>query len=367
MASNPMQRQKKLSFWKGVLITLLLCAIVIGGLGYMLYQKIDAEKKLKASMVQVYTLTTDVSSGQAVTSDMLKMLTVSRTTVPSNAISDSSVFSSYSLQDENGNEIYTDSQGLYVKDGNKTVRITQDDNGNYIKNNETIKLTEVPLIAKVDMKANTVLTKELVAQSDEVNTDDVRTQEFNMVTLPTTLETGDFVDIRLRLPNGTDYIVVSKKEVNIPDIAGVPSTDTMEAKMSEDEILTMSNAIVEAYIVKGSELYATKYTDPGNQAKSTPTYPVSKETMDLINNDSNIVETAKNALWARYNTDQRNGNVNNNLNKNTEDSADNVEKGIEDQIQKQKELRQNYLEALSGGETSTTTTSSSSTTTSSSK
>ena len=99
MASNPMQRQKKLSFWKGVLITLLLCAIVIGGLGYMLYQKIDAEKKLKASMVQVYTLTTDVSSGQAVTSDMLKMLTVSRTTVPSNAISDSSVFSSYSLHD----------------------------------------------------------------------------------------------------------------------------------------------------------------------------------------------------------------------------------------------------------------------------
>ena len=92
---------------------------------------------------------------------------------------------------------------------------------------EDVTLTEVPLIAKVNMKANTVITRELVAQSDEVNTDDVRTQEFNMVTLPTTLETGDFVDIRLRFPNGVDYIVVSKKEVNIPDIAGVPSTDTI--------------------------------------------------------------------------------------------------------------------------------------------
>ena len=352
MASNPMQRQKQLSFMKGMLITLLICAIIIGGLGYMLYKKIEAEKELKASMVQVYTLTTDVSSGQAVTSDMLKMLTVSRTTVPNNAISDSSTFSSYSLQDEKGNEIYTDSQGLYVKDGSKTVRITQDDNGNYMKDSEIIKLIEVPLIAKVNMKANTVLTRELVAQSDEVNTDDVRTQEFNMVTLPTTLETGDFVDIRLRMPNGTDYIVVSKKEVNIPDVAGVPSTDTMEVKMSEEEILTMSNAIVEAYMMKGSELYATKYTDPGNQAKSKTTYPVSKETMDLINNDENIIETAKKALWARYNTDQRNGNVNSNLNNYSEESTDNVEKGIEEQIQKQKELRQNYLEALSGGTTS---------------
>ena len=348
MASNPMQRQKQLSFWKGVLITLLICAIIIGGLGYMLYKKIEAEKALKASMVQVYTLTSDVSSGQAVTADMLKMLTVSRTTVPNNAISDSSTFASYSLQDEKGNEIYTDSQGMYIKDGNKTIRITQDDNGNYKKNDEIIQLSEVPLIAKVNMKANTVLTRELVAQSDEVNADDVRTQEFNMVTLPTTLETGDFVDIRLRMPNGTDYIVVSKKEVSIPDVAGVPSTDTIEVKMSEDEILTMSNAIVEAYIMKGSELYATKYTDPGNQAKSTTTYPVSKETMDLINNDNNIVETAKNALWARYNTDQRNGNVNTNLNKYTEESADNVEAGIEEQIQKQKELRENYLEALNG-------------------
>ena len=41
------------------------------------------------------------------------------------------------------------------------------------------------------------------------------------------------------------------------------------------------------------------------------------------------------------------------VNKNTENSADNVEKGIEDQIQKQKELRQNYLEALSGEQTTT--------------
>ena len=49
MASNPMQRQKQLSFWKGVLITLLICAIVIGGLGYMLYKKIAKQARSSPS------------------------------------------------------------------------------------------------------------------------------------------------------------------------------------------------------------------------------------------------------------------------------------------------------------------------------
>lgn len=352
MSINPMQRQKRISFWMGVLVTILICGIIICGLGYMLYTKIMEEKKMQESMVQVYTLNKDVLSGQVVTNDMLNLQTVSKNTVPSNAVSDFSTFSSYSLKDNKGNEIFTDSDGMYIKQGNSKIRLSQDDKGNYTKkvNNETedVELSEVPLIAKVNMKANTVITRELVAQSDEVNTDDVRIQEYNMITLPSTLEIGDFVDIRMRLPSGVDYIVASKKEVIIPDVAGIPSTDTINIKMSEEEILTMSNAIVEAYIMKGSELYASKYTDPGNQQKSIPTYPVSKATMDLINSNPNIIETAKQALWARYNTDQRNGNVNSQLNNYSAESADSVETGIQEQIQKQKQLRQEYLEALNG-------------------
>ncbi len=352
MSSNPMQRQKRISFWMGVLVTILICGIVICGLGYMLYTKIMEERKLQESMVQVYTLNVDVLSGQVVTSNMLDLQTVSKDTVPSNAVSDSSTFSSYLLQDNKGNEIFTDSNGMYIQEGNSKIRLSQDDKGNYTKrvNNQTqeVELKEVPLIAKVNMKANTVLTRELVAQSDEVNTDDVRNQEFNMITLPTTLESGDFVDIRMRMPNGVDYIVVSKKEVTIPDVAGIPSSDTINIKMSEDEILTMSNAIVEAYIMTGAELYASRYTDPGNQQKATPTYPISRETMELINTNPNVVNEAKNALWARYNADQRNGNVNNQLNNYSAESSDNVETGIQEQIQKQKQLRQEYLEALNG-------------------
>lgn len=349
MASNPMQRQKRVSFLLGVIVTLLISSIIICGLGYMLYTKIKKENDEKALMVQVYTLANDVSSGQVITEDMFDLTTVNKTTVPSNAVSDAKTLASYSLQTEEGEEVYSDSEGMYIQNGNKKTRLSLDSNGNY-KNSDgnVVRLTNVPLIAKVNMKAKTVITRELVAQSDEVNTDDVRIQEYNMITLPSMLEDGDFVDIRLRLPNGVDYIVVSKKEVTIPDVAGIPSTDTINVNMSEDEILTMSNAMVEAYIMKGSEMYATRYTDPGNQAKSTPTYPVSRETIDLINSNPNIVETAKQALWARYNVDQRNGTVNSQLNNNTEQGKESVETEIKSKIQKQKEMRQKYLESLNG-------------------
>ena len=65
-----------------------------------------------------------------------------------------------------------------------------------------------------------------------------------MLVLPYQLATGDYIDIRLRMPNGNDYIVVSKKMVEIPQIAGVDSTDSIWIKMTEEETLLLSNAIV---------------------------------------------------------------------------------------------------------------------------
>ena len=44
-----------------------------------------------------------------------------------------------------------------------------------------------------------------------------------MVVLPTDLTTGDYIDVRAMFPNGQDYIVVAKKEVELPIIDGVES------------------------------------------------------------------------------------------------------------------------------------------------
>ena len=186
----------------------------------------------------------------------------------------------------------------------------------------------------------------MITTNTEKVTDDLRTQEYNFFTLPAQIEEGDFVDVRFRLKSGQDYIVVSKKKVSIPMIAEVPVEDTIDLNLSEDEILTMSNAIVEAAGMKGSELYVTKYVEPGMQKNATPTYPIKQEVLALVNSNPNIVEDSKKALWARYNTEQRNNIINQELQAASENLDSNIETAIEEHNTKQKELRKKYLDSL---------------------
>ena len=88
------------------------------------------------------------------------------------------------------------------------VTITRATSYNYTKE----LLEAMPLIAKIDMYANTVITPDMVAEG-QLTKDDVRKQEYNIIALPTQIQTGDYIDVRLRLPDGQDLIVVSHKEV----------------------------------------------------------------------------------------------------------------------------------------------------------
>ena len=62
------------------------------------------------------------------------------------------------------------------------------------------------------MNKNSIITIDMISKSSEKTTDDLRKVEYNMLVLPTQLATGEYVDIRLSLPSGQDYIVVSKKQ-----------------------------------------------------------------------------------------------------------------------------------------------------------
>ena len=241
------------------------------------------------------------------------------------------------------------------RDGRNIELQTEDATGEYyIENNnskEYIELTTPPLIAKIDMKANTVVTSSMIAKSDEKTTADLRVQEYNMLRLSSQIAAEDYIDIRFRLPSGLDYIVVSKKKVEIPQIDGVDSANTIWLQLTEDEILAMSNAIVENYLIEGSVLYTAKYVEPGTQEKATPTYVPSAEVQSLMrDNDSNIVNTAKMALLTRYNS---NTSVRDNINssKNSidvDDATSNISSGVKQEVSTAQEQRQDYLDALSG-------------------
>jgi len=361
MASNPMQRQARNSFLLGMVITMVIAAVIVVLL-FMQIKKLNEKiQEEQAATKSVYVLTQDIKSGQVITSDLFSMKTVRAEGVPVNATSDiATMLQNYSLCDKSGNDIYTDTDGslfMNSENGSKVIVYTEEKTGAYYTqgtNGEKtyIETTQKPLVAKVDMKANTVISSSFITRADDIDTDDVRQQEYNSVALPVDLFTGDYVDIRLLLPTGQDYIVVSKKMVTIPKVNEEYLADTIQMKMAEEEIVTMSNAIVEAFRMDGAKLYATKYTEAGTQQASSPTYVVSDEVAKLIEADPNIISTAMAALSARYNANNgalknlRSQNINGALSNYGKD--ENVSQKMDESITSTKESRQQYLQSLSG-------------------
>ena len=362
MATNPMQRRARNSFLLGMLVMLLISGIVIALLFMQLMNKTKEEQEELKASVSAYVLNQDVKSGQVITTDMLTMQTVNKNLVPSNATSDLSLIQNYALQDKEGNAIVTKNKTennqtvptLYITIDNREYEVKQEETGNYYieRNNEKeyLELNSVPLIAKVDMKKNTLITTDLLSKGDNIVQDDVRKQEYNMIVLPMDLTTGDYIDVRVMFPNGQDFIVVAKKEVEIPNVAGVDSEDTIWINLSEDEILHMSCAIIDAAQVKGAKIYATKYTEAGMQTAAIPTFPVNAGTSALLQSDPNILESAMTEIRSRYNNgnsaDLRNNYINSQIEQQGEQAQSNLETQMQDSITNSKNSRKEYLESL---------------------
>ena len=371
MGLNPMQKKARNSFLLGVIITLLFCIIIAVVFYLLVINPQKAKDTDKPVEVEVYTLSQNIKSGQIITPDMLQPITVYDNMVPTNYI-DYTTMANLELQDREGNILYTKyveegtgenkvkTPKLYINqeanekyetvtnkeaDKNK-VLIEEDINGFYKvkkgtngEGKEYIELLQVPIVAKIDMYANTIVTTDSIAKSNEVVTDDLRYIEYNMLSLPTTIFEGDYIDIRLILPNGQDLIVVSKKEVK--SILG----DTIGLQLTEGEILMMESAIVESYVITASKLYAIQYVDPGLQQAAVKTYTPTEAVQGLIQRDSNIVEEAKLGLLARFDQDIRTW-TNTQKNQYLTEEKINLETGIQEEIENARAAREAYLNGL---------------------
>ena len=299
MATNPMQRKSRNSFLLGMLVTVLVMGAIVALLLFQLMKMKEEEDRKSENSTVVAALTSDVKSGDSISSAMLSEVKVTNEAVPTDAIPKKSL-------PENS-------------------------------------------IAKIDLAKGTIITSAMIRESDNQTTNDLRVQEYNMIKLSSQIASDDYVDIRLRMPSGLDYIVVSKKRVEVPVIDGVDSENTIWLKLTEGETLTMSSAIVEAYIMDGAILYTAKYVEPGLQDVATPTYVPSANVQYLIQQNPNITTEAKNALITRYNNNvSSRNNINGELSQYSTDSLDNVEKGVETEVQTAQEQRKTYLDALAG-------------------
>jgi hypothetical protein len=298
MAKNPMQRKARNSFILGMFITLIITGSIIGLLVFKLININKENKEKEQGLKNAYVLVTDIKSGDSIKLENLKKVDIETNIIPSNAI--------------------------------------------------TLSQIEENTIAKIDLKTGTILSSDMITNSDDKTTNDTRVQEYNMILLPSQINTNEYVDIRLRLPSGLDYIVVSKKKIEIPQVLGVASESTFSVKLNESETQTMSSAIVESYIMEGSILYVAKYVEPGVQGSSVPTYVPSTAVQEAIRQNSNITVEARNALVTRFNESITTRNsINSVLNTYNDKSKENVEKSVEEEVNKAMQERKKYLDALS--------------------
>lgn len=316
MAVNPMQRRARNSFLLGFLLALIIMVCVVVILLAKIRSLNEAKELLESKQRKVLVATSDLKSGDEVTMDSFKMETV-QTTMDTTQIVSSDDFE---FMDENGEIIEK-----YDQNGNPMTK---------------------KIVMKIDVPANSMVTKDMIVEDGEQTKDDQRIQEYNMIILPSELKNGEYVDIRIRFPKGQDYIILAKKKII------QCTSDTIWIKLSEEEILSLGNAIVESYTAEGTKLYATTYSEPGMQNAATPTYAVSEAVLNLINSDPNIREEARTALWNRYNSQgqssQRVGQIDAMLSAYEDGRASAVESGIEEEITSLKNAREEFVQELDG-------------------
>lgn len=314
MPINPMQRRARNSFLIGFLIALIIMAIVVAGLLKKLEKVNEDLESLKALQTRVLVAADDLESGQEVTIEEDFKYEQVQTTVDPEAVIDDEDFS------------------WINSDGEVEIRLDQETG---------LELTKT-MIMKVSVPAGTIVTKDMLTEASEITQDDERICEYYMIVLPSTLENGDYIDIRLSLPTGESYIVVSKERVIQTTKSG------LWLKLNQEQILTLENAIVENYQINGSKLFATLYTEPGIQNAAEVTYPVSDNVRSMINADPNIVDEAKYQLALRYNTQEQVIQRNEHITPLLTGGTSSVASGVSKEISSIQTQRENYVKQLDG-------------------
>lgn len=127
---------------------------------------------------------------------------------------------------------------------------------------------------------------------DEQITGDIREEEYNMFLLPSNLKKNQYVDLRIIFPTGENYVVASKLKIRNIDL----TKNTIWCWLKEREILTITCAIVDAYVREGTKLYFVTYIEPDAQRPSVVNYKPNANVISLIENNPNIIDNASDAL-----------------------------------------------------------------------
>ena len=316
MAMNPMQKRARQAFLIGFLVALLVMAIVVMVLLKRIQGLNQAKEALEALQKTYLVASSDLESGQEITMADFSPASVQTTVDPTEVISDED----FQFFDKNGEVVEK-----------------VDEEGNPITKK---------MIMKIDVPAGTIVTKNMIDEYDDQIKSTDRIREFSMISLPSQLKNGDYIDIRLSIPNGQDYIVLSKKK-----ILGCGSS-TIWLRLNELELELMNSAIVENYTMSGSRLYALEYVEPGRQTESVPTYVASEDIIRLMEKNPNIEAEIREDYYNKIynNLDSRTNFIQPEVNKNIDNQAGLVSSGTASEEETIRTARQSYVDSLEGSE-----------------
>ena len=299
MAINPIERRTRNSLITGLLIGGVI-AIIVGGISFMQITKLSGEiKKEKSKVKQVYVAARDIKANNEIKPEDLTLEGVV-TSIPTDKIVTPESLAATagknvaSLLEKKDDELVAKAgKNNFAStitpggDNNSSSSSNTNSSSNSNSNSGDSK-SEKTIVATIDIPKGTVITEKMLALKSEAVTDTnsinstYRLVEYSMIMLPTELQKGDTIDVRISYPNGQDFIVVAKKVVEKAD------STSIWLKLKEDEILKMNSAIIESYSVEGAKMYAVNYTQPGVQAAANANYPVSDKVYELLVQDPNI-------------------------------------------------------------------------------
>ena len=303
MAINPIERRTRNSLITGLLIGGVI-AIIVGAISFMQITKLNGEiKKEKGKIKQVYVAARDIKANNEVKPEDLTMEGVVTSLQTDKIVTPDSLTATAggsvaSLLEKQGDKLVAiagkkefastitpggDSSSSSITNSSSSSSLNSSSSSSESKADKII-------IATIDIPKGTIITEKMLTLKSEAATDSnnmnstYRIVEYSMIMLPTELQKGDTIDIRISYPNGQDFVVAAKKVVEKTD------STSIWLKLKEDELLKMNSAIIESYSVEGAKLYAVNYTQPGIQAAANANYPVSDKVYQLLTYDPNIVE-----------------------------------------------------------------------------
>lgn len=140
---------------------------------------------------------------------------------------------------------------------------------------------------KIDTYPGTPITTDLVAAEQ---TEVLRyTQDLSLSSLPVDTVIGDYIDVRILMPTGDTFPVLTHKKIT--DINGT----VVSFEISEEQLQCLNSALIDygLYGSKGVVMYVTKYINPGLDTDVVAFYPVQASMETIVTYNPNISDPTR--------------------------------------------------------------------------